>query len=145
MKIHTMDESDISRAAILEREAFSEPWSEDAFRDSLKLESSIFFAAEAEGMLLGYAGAYLILDEADITNVVVAPEWRRRGVASELLEALLAEAKSRGAKAATLEVRKSNAAAIALYEKKGFVSAGIRKRFYRCPTEDAVIMWNQAL
>lgn len=145
MNIRSMSEADISAVVRLEQEAFSDPWSEQSFRDSLKMESALFLVAEEEGAIAGYAGMYLILDEGDITNVAVFQKWKRCGVGTKLLNALLAEAKRRGATAVTLEVRKGNTPAIALYEKVGFVSAGVRKNFYDHPKEDALIMWNEKL
>lgn len=145
MKIRTMSENDISAVVRLEQEAFSDPWSEQSFRDSLKMESALFLVAEEENEIAGYAGMYLILDEGDITNIAVFQKWKRRGVGTKLLNELLAEAKRRGAAAVTLEVRKGNTPAIALYEKTGFVPAGVRKNFYDHPKEDALIMWNEKL
>ena len=99
--------------------------------------------AEEDGKLLGGCGLLLIAEEGNITNVVVVPEARRRGVAMGMLTHLLAAGDREGLTAYTLEVRVSNQAAIALYEKLGFVSEGIRPNFYEKPTEDAMIMWKR--
>ena len=93
--------------------------------------------------ILGGCGLLLIAGEGNITNVVVTPEARRRGVATGLLRYLVEKGDRAGLTAYTLEVRVSNAAAIGLYEKLGFVSEGIRPDFYEKPTEDAVIMWKR--
>lgn len=145
MLIRYMEERDIPVVARLEQEAFSEPWSEKAFHDSMKLSYSLFLVAEEEEELAGYAGMYLVADEGDVTNVAVFEKWKRHGVGTMLVNAMLQEAKKRGATAATLEVRKSNCPAITLYEKAGFESVGIRKNFYDYPKEDAVIMWKYEL
>ena len=93
------------------------------------------------GDVIGYCAAWLILDELHINNLAVHPEWRRRGAASYLLKAVLAEAESGGAYRATLEVRRSNEAALRLYEGVGFHVAGVRSAYYRAPVEDALILW----
>ena len=88
---------------------------------------------------MGYAGMHIAADEGFLDNVAVAPASRRGGVASALLDVLLAEGRARGLSRLTLEVRPSNAAALALYEKKGFTCDGVRPGFYRDPAEDAAI------
>ena len=106
-------------------------------------EDTAYFVAEEDGRLLGGCGLLLIAGEGNITNVVVAPEARRRGVAAKLLAYLMEEGCRAGLNAYTLEVRVSNTAAIGLYEKLGFVSEGIRPNFYEKPAEDAMIMWKR--
>ena len=109
---------------------------EDALFDP---QASFIVAEDEEGNILGYAGLHVILDEGYIDNVAVEPDARRHGVASALLEVLC---RFGAAKLAflTLEVRASNAPAIALYEKYGFQRAGLRPKYYDKPREDAVIM-----
>lgn len=119
------------------------PWSAASFLQMIEKEDSAYFVAEEDGRLLGGCGLLLIAGEGNITNVVVAPEARRRGVATGLLTYLLAEGGRAGLTAYTLEVRVSNVAAIRLYEKLGFASEGIRPGFYEKPTEDAMIMWKR--
>lgn len=145
MIVRNMEAKDISVVAMLEKEAFSEPWSEKSFEDSLKLDYSLFLVAEEEGEIAGYAGMYLIQHEGNVTNIAVFQKWKRRGIGTMLVQEMLSEIKKRGVTAATLEVRESNIGAIALYEKAGFQSVGIRKNFYDNPKEDAVIMWNYEL
>ena len=133
-------EADIPRLLELERECFSIPWTERSMRLQLR-EKNIFPVAEEDGAVVGYAGAMTVLDEGYITNVAVAPEHRRRGIADALLDAM--EAEARGGKALsflTLEVRESNAPAIALYEKHGYRTVGRRKNYYQKPVEDALLM-----
>lgn len=138
-----MRPEDVPFISRLEEETFSMPWSEASFLQMIEREDTEYFVAEEDGHLLGGCGLLLIAGEGNITNVVVVPEARRRGVASGLLTYLMAEGDRAGLTAYTLEVRVSNAAAIGLYEKLGFVSEGIRPNFYEKPTEDAVIMWKR--
>lgn len=119
------------------------PWSAASFLQMIEKEDTAYFVAEENGQLLGGCGLLMIAGEGNITNVVVAPGARRRGVATGLLTYLMAEGDRAGLSAYTLEVRVSNAAAIGLYGKLGFVSEGIRPNFYEKPTEDAMIMWKR--
>ncbi len=138
-----MRPEDVPFISRLEEETFSMPWSAKSFLQMIEREDNEYFVAEEDGHLLGGCGLLLIAGEGNITNVAVIPEARRRGVASGLLTYLMAEGDRAGLTAYTLEVRVSNAAAIGLYEKLGFVSEGIRPNFYEKPTEDAVIMWKR--
>ena len=138
-----MEEEDVPLISRLEEETFSMPWSAESFLRMIEQEDTAYFVAEEDGHILGGCGLLLIAGEGNITNVVVAPEARRRGVATGLLTYLMAEGDRAGLTAYTLEVRVSNAAAIALYEKLGFVSEGIRPKFYEKPVEDAMIMWKR--
>ena len=105
-----------------------------------ELGKGIFLVAERDGAAVGYVGCQTVLDEGYITNVAVSPDCRRQGVARALLDELKARAVQAGLSFVTLEVRASNAPAIALYEGAGFVRVGVRKNFYTAPTEDAVLM-----
>ncbi len=138
-----MRPEDVPFISRLEEETFSMPWSAESFLRMIEREDNEYFVAEEDGHLLGGCGLLLIAGEGNITNVAVVPEARRRGVASGLLTYLMAEGDRAGLTAYTLEVRVSNAAAIGLYEKLGFISEGIRPNFYEKPTEDAVIMWKR--
>lgn len=141
--IRRMCEADLPQAAALERKYFSVPWSEENLRQSLENPLYLFLTAEEEGEVAGYVGLFRVLDEGDVTNIVVHEKYRGRGLGSALTEALIAEGKNCGIQAFTLEVRVSNEAAIHIYERLGFVREGIRKRFYEKPTEDALIMWKR--
>lgn len=138
-----MRAEDVPFISRLEEETFSMPWSADSFMRMIEQEDTAYFVAEEDGRLLGGCGLLLIAGEGNITNVVVAPGERRRGVAEGLLTYLMKEGDRAGLTAYTLEVRVSNAAAIGLYGKLGFVSEGIRPKFYEKPTEDAMIMWKR--
>lgn len=141
-EIVPMDRSHIPQIAALERECFSDPWSESLLEDALFDPQASFIVAqdsEEEGNVLGYAGLHAVLDEGYIDNVAVHPDARRHGVASALLDVFCRFGEVNLA-FLTLEVRKSNTAAIALYEKNGFRWAGLRPGYYQHPREDAVIM-----
>lgn len=141
LTIRKMEDSDLPAVAALESRIFTMPWSENGFRSSLESKDTLYLTAWLGDSLAGYCGLLQSFDEADITNVAVSPECRNQGVGGRMLSELMRRGGERGIKNFTLEVRASNAAAIHLYEKLGFVSAGIRKKFYEKPTEDAVIMW----
>lgn len=135
-----MDRSHIGQIAALERECFSTPWSEAMLTEVLFDSQASFIVAESEdGGVLGYAGLQVVLDEGYIDNIAVEPNARRHGVADELLDVFCRFGEANLA-FLTLEVRASNAPAIALYRKHGFEEAGRRKNYYTKPTEDAVIM-----
>ena len=135
-----MDRSHIPQITALERECFSTPWSEAMLTEVLFDAQASFIVAESEdGGVLGYAGLQVVLDEGYIDNIAVDPNARRHGVADELLDVFCRFGEANLA-FLTLEVRESNAPAIALYRKHGFEEAGRRKGYYTKPTEDAVIM-----
>ena len=131
----------LSQAAEIERLCFSDPWSEKMLAEHLANPCSLTLAAVGDtGRLLGYVGLLAVVDEGYITNVAVRPDCRRQGVASSLLQALEARGRARNLTFLTLEVRQSNAPARALYEKLGYIQAGLRRNYYENPREDAVIM-----
>ena len=131
----------VPQAAELERLCFADPWSERMLREHLDNQCAAAIAAVGEdGTLLGYAGLLVVLDEGYITNVAVRPAYRRQGIASDLLGVFERFARGHQLAFLTLEVRASNAAAIALYEIMGYARVGVRKNYYEHPREDAVIM-----
>lgn len=135
--------ADIPHIALLERECFSAPWSENALLETMKQENSVFLVAEHDGEIFGYVGSYHAAGEGYITNVAVSAGMRRKGVGRALICALKEKAKEYAFSFLTLEVRVGNLPAIALYESLGFESLGRRPRFYSNPVEDAYIMtWN---
>lgn len=144
MIIRRMISEDVPAVAAIERECFSMPWSEKSFQDSIQREDTIFLVCEEDAqmqpVIAGYLGMYLSFGEGEITNVAVSPAYRKRGCAQQLLEEVKKEALAQDAESILLEVRKSNAPAISLYEKMGFEEIGIRKNFYEHPVEDAIIM-----
>lgn len=141
--IRDMEPEDAADAARLERETFSVPWSEEAFREETGREDRLFAAAYLDGLLVGYCGMIVVCGQGDITNVAVKKAFRRRGIAERMLKTVFAWGGQMGLCAFTLEVRKSNAAAIALYESLGFATEGVRRNFYEKPREDALIMWKR--
>ena len=138
MNITEMQEKHLPALAELEKHCFHAPWSEKMLRE--ELGGGIFLVAEQDGEVQGYVGCQTVLDEGYITNVAVSPDFRRRGAARRLIAELIARAKEKGLAFVTLEVRESNAPAIALYTGAGFAPVGKRKNFYSNPTENAVLM-----
>jgi len=140
-EIVPMDRSHIPQIAALERECFSDPWSEQLLEDALFDPQASFIVAEdgEEGNILGYAGLHAVLDEGYIDNIAVTPDARRHGVASALLD-VFCRFGAVNLAFLTLEVRASNTPAIGLYEKYGFQRAGLRPGYYQKPREDALIM-----
>ncbi len=135
-----MDRSHLAAVAALERLCFTTPWTEAMLEEELYNDTASFIVAQrADGEVLGYAGLHVILDEGYIDNVAVRPEYRRQGVADRLLDVFCRFGQARLA-FLTLEVRPSNTAAVALYEKHGFREAGRRKNYYENPTEDALLL-----
>ncbi len=145
--VRRMEERDSKAAALLEAENFSEPWSEQAFADTLRCSYAYYYVAEAplrEGrQVVGICGLRSLAGEGEITNVVVAGGFRRMGVAGMLMEKVMEEGERLGIRDFTLEVRRGNRAAIGLYEKYGFRGEGVRRDFYAKPREDALIMWRR--
>lgn len=139
-EIMRMSPAHIAQAAALEAEIFSMPWSKQAFADALAYGQALFYTAVIDENVVGYCGIYLAADEGEITNVAVAPKFRRLGIAESMLQELLSEAAIRGAHQIFLEVRVSNTSAIKLYEKLSFSVVGCRKGFYQYPSEDALVM-----
>lgn len=125
--------------ANIEKVCFSHPWNENDICDSLK-NDTVFFIAFFDKSAAGYCGMQITADAGYITNVAVLPDFRKRGAARALLEKLREYAKMLNLREISLEVRRSNFAAISLYEKCGYVPLGERKNFYRDPRENAVIM-----
>lgn len=143
IEIRELQEKDIESISRIEAESFSMPWSPQDFKDLLSREYCTYLVAEAEGKVVGSCGMTNICNEGNIDNVVVAEAYRGNGIAQRLLQKLIALGDAEGIEAYTLEVRISNAAAIHVYEKLGFVSEGIRPGFYEKPAEDAMIMWRR--
>lgn len=143
ISIRRLQEEDVESLTVIEEASFSMPWSAKDFRDLLLRDYCLYMVAEADGEVAGCAGLTNICNEGNIDNVVVAERFRGCGIAQKLLEMLITEGEKQGIEAFTLEVRVSNAVAIHLYEKFGFVSEGIRPNFYEKPAEDAMIMWRR--
>ena len=143
INVRALQEQDIEAISRIEQKSFSMPWSPQDFKDLLQRDYCTYLVAEVDGVPVGTCGFTDICKEGNIDNVVVDEAYRGQGVAQKMLRKLLAMGEERGIEAFTLEVRVSNEAAIHVYEKLGFVSEGIRPRFYERPTEDAMIMWRR--
>jgi ribosomal-protein-alanine N-acetyltransferase len=130
--------------AIMELDSlcFHRPWTRADYERELADPARCFlYVAKVNGTTVAYCSFWRVFDEVHINNFAVHPAWRRRGIGRALLAHVLGEAARLGAPRATLEVRASNRAAIALYEGGGFVRGGVRRAYYTHPVEDALILW----
>ena len=140
-RIRRMQYRDVPRVSAIEAATFPRPWSEKSFRREMETNPvARYLVAERDGRILGYAGAWVVLDECHITNIAVAEEARGQGIGRALLTALMQYVSNLGAGWADLEVRVSNLRAQQLYRSAGFVSIGKRKRYYEDNGEDAFLM-----
>ena len=135
-----MNESHVRQIAELERLCFHDPWSENSIASELGNRLSVWLVALDEDKVVGYVGSQTVIDETDMMNIAVHPDYRNRGVASALIVELTQQLRMRGSKGLMLEVRESNSAAISLYEKHGFLQVGCRRNYYRNPRENALIL-----
>ena len=139
MKIQKLTPEYVSAVAAIEKRCFSNPWSETAVNAELENHCSEIYIALVDGTAAGYANIYTVLDEMDIVRVAVLPEYRRQGIAAEILKTVLAEKQG----TVYLDVRESNHPAISLYKSLGFVDTGVRKNYYTNPTENAILMMRE--
>ena len=139
MSVLLMNAAHVGDVAAIEAECFALPWSEAALT-RLITEDGFAVVAVEEGRAVAYGGMLCVLDEGQITNVATSPAFRRRGLARAVLAEMIRVAGERKLSLLSLEVRASNAAAIALYEAFGFCVAGVRRGFYTHPREDALVM-----
>ena len=137
------DERDLPAVLALQTSSFSNPWTAEALRWELEHSpvSRLYVLKDEDGRSLAFCACWQLVDELHINSLAVAPERRREGLGTELMRAVLAKAREEGAKRATLEVRRSNEAARALYERLGFEVEAIRPDYYTNPREDALILW----
>jgi len=143
--LRKLELSDLDAIERIERASYPAPWSRSMFASELAKASSLSLAAVAEHEdLVGYLVLSLYVDAWHVMNIAVDPVWRRQGIASALLERLLADTSGDAERGHTLEVRVSNLAAIRLYEQFGFRSHGIRRGYYTDNREDALVMWRDA-
>ena len=142
VNIRPFEARHVDAVAQIEQESFRDPWSRAAYEEELKNPLAHYVIAEADGQVVGYAGFWHIMDEGHITNVAVKSTFRGQGIGESLMRALMEETKKEQIEAVTLEVRVSNAPAIRLYEKMGFVGVGVRPGYYP-DGEGAVIMWHK--
>ena len=140
MILETMHAAHVTQIAQLEKICFSDPWSERSIASELDNNLAFWLVAVEGETVAGYIGSQTVLEETDMMNVAVHPDFRRQGIAEALVNGLVEHLKAMGSRCLTLEVRASNAPAIALYEKLGFTEIGRRKNYYRNPREDALIL-----
>lgn len=137
--IEKMNHTHIASVAQLERENFSMPWSENVLTAELHNPLALWLVAVLDDEVVGYVGAQIVPDEADMMNIAVSSTHRRKGVARGLILELLDQLKEQGVRSLSLEVRASNSAAITLYDGLGFHQVGRRPGYYKMPKEDALI------
>jgi ribosomal-protein-alanine N-acetyltransferase len=138
---------DLSEVAALQQRSFTNPWGADAIQWELTNTdvARLYVARTSRGALVGYCACWLIFDELHINSLAVDDAFRRTGIARFLLSAVFRDVVTAGAKAATLEVRRSNEAARRLYEGLGFTVEAVRRDYYQMPREDALILWHRGL
>jgi ribosomal-protein-alanine N-acetyltransferase len=143
--VTTMTVADVEEVLAIETASFSNPWTRDMFlRDLANAGVSYGYVLRgAERRAAAFCTVWIVVDEVHINNLAVDPAWRRRGLGRALLEFVLKQWSDLGAARATLEVRRSNSAAIDLYTKLGFAVAGVRRNYYTEPVEDALILWRE--
>ena len=134
---------DLGEVEAIERESYPTPWSRSMFDAELRKPSSLALGAFTDDVLVGYAFVSRYVDAWHVMNVAVAHAFRRRGIASALLERLFAVTETDPRRGYTLEVRVSNTGAIRLYEQLGFEARGLRRGYYTDNREDALIMWRE--
>ena len=140
MEVVPMRRCHVPQVAALEKVCFSDPWSEQSVAGELSNPLSVWLVCVEKDRVLGYVGSQTVLGETDMMNVAVSPDARRRGIGEKLILELVERLKERDSHCLTLEVRATNAPAIALYEKLGFTQVGRRPNYYRNPKEDALIL-----
>ncbi|HIQ68244.1 MAG TPA: ribosomal protein S18-alanine N-acetyltransferase [Candidatus Faecousia excrementigallinarum] len=140
MRIVKMQSEHVASVAEMERQCFSDPWSEKSVASELHNPLSLWLIAEVDGVVAGYVGSQTVLDSADMMNLAVSPSFRRQGIGERLVNCLTEALKEKGVKTLLLEVRISNEPAKELYQKLGFEMVGKRPRYYEKPREDALIL-----
>jgi len=141
ISIRRMNALDVDGVLAVEQQSFATPWSREGFANEMNNDLSYYLVMVEAGQIIGYAGMWLIVDEAHVTNVAVLPTHRGRKLGEQLLATLIEHAQKRGALRMTLEVRASNEIAQNLYGKFGFAPQGRRRNYYVETKEDAIIMW----
>lgn len=140
--LRKMVEEDIDYIVEIEKEAFTTPWSKEAFKTEINENKLAYYlVAEVDGKAVAYGGIWLILNEGHITNIAVKEEYKGNGLGNKIVEGLIYHCVKLGIDNMTLEVRRSNSVAISLYEKYGFLDYGVRPNYYADDGEDAIIMW----
>ena len=140
-------DADLDAVLAIEAESFTSPWTREMYIAELEHVgvSFCYLARDETRQTLGFCSFWRVLDELHVNNLAVAHAHRRRGIATALMTFVLNEGARLGAHRATLEVRRSNDAARRLYERLGFVAAGVRRAYYTNPIEDALVLWRERL
>ena len=141
MTVREMTAEDLDAVMYIETISFAIPWTRKPMENELGSSMKLYFVAVLNGRVIGYAGMWHVVTEGHITNIAVDPEYRGMGAGAALMEKIMETAEEKDMLGVTLEVRKSNTAALGLYKKYGFVLSGIRKEYYEDNKEDAYIMW----
>jgi [ribosomal protein S18]-alanine N-acetyltransferase len=140
--IRKMELSDIIRVLDVERASFATPWTTDIFyQELIDNKHAHYFVMDLDGIIVGYIGIWIVIDDAQITNVAILPNYRGNKLGEKLFGYAVQYAVEMGVKRLSLEVRESNYPAQGLYKKFGLVSGGIRKNYYTDNQEDAIVMW----
>lgn len=140
MIIERMNAAHVPQIAELEKVCFADPWSVTSIETELSSRLSLWFVAMEGDTVVGYVGSQTVIDESDVMNIAVHPDYRRQGIGEALLETLADALREKGSRGLTLEARVSNTPAVSLYKKAGFLQVGLRKNYYRNPKEDALIL-----
>lgn len=140
MMITNMRLEHVAQVVALEKLCFRDPWSENSVASELNNPLSLWLVALDGETVAGYVGSQTVMDESDMMNVAVHPHYRKQGIATALIVALVEELEKKGSHCLTLEVRASNENAISVYRKLDFQEVGRRKNYYRNPKEDALIL-----
>lgn len=143
IKVRPMQDKDLDRVCQMEEASFSMPWKREDFKELIESNASSYLVLLTDEYVIGAAGYTDQVGEGYVNNVVIDPDYRGKGYSKMLMQAVIDDAKEHGIEDLTLEVRVSNEPAVRLYESLGFESAGIRKRFYEHPVEDAYVMWKR--
>ncbi len=142
--VRQMEERDLDRIMEVEKSCFTTPWSRQSFLlEITKNQLAKYFVAEVDGIVAGYGGIWLILDEGHITNIAVSEDYRRLGLGKKLLEELIKLCEKYEISSMTLEVREDNEPAKELYKSYGFVEGGRRTNYYHDVGKDAIVMWKK--
>ena len=141
--LRPMTLADVAVLSAIEREVFSDPWPQSAFREVLGVDNRVNLILEISGEITGYILAQCVADEVQIQNIAVRKAWQRRGFGAILLRRAEEEGRSRGALCAILDVRAQNVAALALYERFGYRMIGRRRNYYQRPVDDALILFRR--
>ncbi len=141
--VRHMTRHDVERVYEIECVCFRSPWSKNALAGELRNDVAHYHVLEEDGVLVGYAGMWVLFEEAHVTNVAVLPDFRRKGFARKLMLSMMESARSLGASKMTLEVRENNLAAQSLYRGLDFHQNGYRPRYYSDSGEGALLLWNE--